>query len=211
MDTTTAYVGAPGEEESFAHPTGGDVCTSISVTPHLWRALADDAEAPAPRPSTSIRRSTLPTGACWPPRAAETSDTRSARNCWRSWRPPSAAPRPDLPRSLPRRPRATGRSSRQLGRQSSKPIRQRTRILARRAARRLPLPPEQGLPRALGVTVTHYRQRVRIGRALDRLEAGENSLGTLAADLGYADQAHLTRTMRRYLGRTATAVRRLLT
>lgn len=60
------------------------------------------------------------------------------------------------------------------------------------------------------MTVTHYRQRVRIGRALDRLEAGENSLSTLAADLGYADQTHLTRTMRQHLGHTPTALRRLL-
>ncbi|MET9437782.1 helix-turn-helix domain-containing protein [Streptomyces sp. NPDC006551] len=69
----------------------------------------------------------------------------------------------------------------------------------------------RAFPRELGVTVTHYRQRVRIGRALDRREAGEDSLGTLAADLGYADQAHLTRTMRQYLGSTPAALRRLLT
>ncbi|WP_406503227.1 helix-turn-helix domain-containing protein [Streptomyces sp. NBC_00212] len=68
----------------------------------------------------------------------------------------------------------------------------------------------RAFPRELGVTVTHYRQRVRIGRALDRLEAGENSLSTLAADLGYADQTHLTRTMRQHLGHTPTALRRLL-
>ncbi|MGW0732462.1 helix-turn-helix transcriptional regulator [Streptomyces sp. NPDC002851] len=64
--------------------------------------------------------------------------------------------------------------------------------------------------RELGVSVTRYRHRVRIGRALDRLEEGESSLGTLAADLGFADQAHMTRTLRQYLGRTPTALRRLL-
>ncbi|MGW5611103.1 helix-turn-helix domain-containing protein [Streptomyces sp. NPDC003753] len=68
----------------------------------------------------------------------------------------------------------------------------------------------RAFPRELGVTVTQYRQRVRIGKALDRLEAGEHSLSTLAADLGYADQAHLTRTMRQHLGHTPTALRRLL-
>ncbi|WP_223280829.1 helix-turn-helix domain-containing protein [Streptomyces antnestii] len=61
-----------------------------------------------------------------------------------------------------------------------------------------------------GVSVTRYRHRVRIGWALDRLEAGETRLSTLAADLGYADQAHLTRTMRRHLGHTPNALRRLL-
>ncbi|WP_336216760.1 AraC family transcriptional regulator [Nonomuraea sp. LPB2021202275-12-8] len=42
----------------------------------------------------------------------------------------------------------------------------------------------------LGVSLTHYRNRVRVGRALDRLEQGEPSLATLAAELGFADQVH---------------------
>ncbi|GAA4086563.1 hypothetical protein GCM10022248_65360 [Nonomuraea soli] len=50
-----------------------------------------------------------------------------------------------------------------------------------------------------------------MSRALDRLEQGEPSLALLAADLGFADQAHLTRTVRHHLGHTPTALRRLLT
>lgn len=64
--------------------------------------------------------------------------------------------------------------------------------------------------RELGVSLTHYRNRVRVGRALDRLEDGEASLAGLAADLGFADQAHLTRTIRDHVGHTPTALRRLL-
>lgn len=64
--------------------------------------------------------------------------------------------------------------------------------------------------RELGVSVTRYRNRVRLGRALDRLEAGEPSLAVLAADLGFADQAHLSRTVREQLGHTPTVLRRLL-
>jgi AraC-like DNA-binding protein len=64
--------------------------------------------------------------------------------------------------------------------------------------------------RELGVSLTRYRNRVRVARALDRIEAGERSLGVLAADLGFADQAHLCRTVREHLGHTPTAVRRLL-
>ncbi|WP_241961999.1 hypothetical protein [Rhodococcus opacus] len=41
-DPTVAYLGAPGEVERFAHPAGGDRCTSISVRPELWRAIAGD-------------------------------------------------------------------------------------------------------------------------------------------------------------------------
>lgn len=45
---------------------------------------------------------------------------------------------------------------------------------------------------------------------MDRLEAGEPSLAALAADLGFSDQAHLTRTVREQLGHTPTALRELL-
>ena len=50
--------------------------------------------------------------------------------------------------------------------------------------------------RHLGVSLTRYRNRVRVERALDRLEAGAADLAALAADLGFTDQAHLCRTMR---------------
>jgi AraC-like DNA-binding protein len=49
-----------------------------------------------------------------------------------------------------------------------------------------------------------------VTRALDRLEAGEARLAILAADLGFADQAHLCRVMRDHLGHPPTALRRLL-
>ncbi|MGP4028776.1 helix-turn-helix domain-containing protein [Actinomadura sp. 3N407] len=65
--------------------------------------------------------------------------------------------------------------------------------------------------REMGVSLTRYRSRVRVGRAMDRIEAGERALAALAADLGFADQAHLTRTVRAHLGRTPTALRGLLT
>jgi hypothetical protein len=35
-------VGVPGEEERFAHPAGGDDCTSIGLMPALWRVMAGD-------------------------------------------------------------------------------------------------------------------------------------------------------------------------
>jgi AraC-like DNA-binding protein len=65
--------------------------------------------------------------------------------------------------------------------------------------------------RELGVSLTRYRNRVRVAHALDRLEAGEPSLADLAADLRFSDQAHLCRTMREHLGHTPTALRKLLT
>jgi AraC-like DNA-binding protein len=64
--------------------------------------------------------------------------------------------------------------------------------------------------RVLGMSVTRYRNSVRVGHVLDRLADGEESLATLSSDLGFADQAHLCRTVRTHLGYTPSAVRRIL-
>ncbi|WP_091202512.1 helix-turn-helix domain-containing protein [Micromonospora narathiwatensis] len=72
---------------------------------------------------------------------------------------------------------------------------------------------EQRIPAAPGAAdlpEDRYRNRLRVGRALDRLEEGVDSLAGLAAELGFADQAHLTRTVRAQLGHTPGQLRRLL-
>ncbi|ABG93206.1 possible transcriptional regulator, AraC family protein [Rhodococcus jostii RHA1] len=60
------------------------------------------------------------------------------------------------------------------------------------------------------VSLTRYRNRVLVGRALERIENGDRDLAGLAADLGFSDQAHMTRTIRAQLGETPTALRMLL-
>jgi AraC-like DNA-binding protein len=64
--------------------------------------------------------------------------------------------------------------------------------------------------RQTGLSLTRYRNRIRVSRALHRLEEGDRDLGGLAADLGFADQAHLTRTMTEHTGHTPGRVRTLL-
>ena len=46
VDPTVAYLGLPEEQESFAHPAGGDECTSVTLSPGLWRLLAGDPGRP---------------------------------------------------------------------------------------------------------------------------------------------------------------------
>ncbi|NHU48746.1 AraC family transcriptional regulator, partial [Rhodococcus sp. A14] len=45
---------------------------------------------------------------------------------------------------------------------------------------------------------------------LERIENGDRDLAGLAADLGFSDQAHMTRTIGAHLGETPTALRTLL-
>ena len=47
----------------------------------------------------------------------------------------------------------------------------------------------RAFPRELGVSMTKYRNRVRVGRALDQLDRDDSSLADVAASLDFADQA----------------------
>jgi AraC-like DNA-binding protein len=51
-----------------------------------------------------------------------------------------------------------------------------------------------------GVTISEYRIRLRLHAVLDRLDAGDDDLAALAADTGFADHGHMTRTVTRFLG-----------
>ncbi|MEV1179099.1 AraC family transcriptional regulator, partial [Nonomuraea sp. NPDC049784] len=53
IDPTMAYLSTPGVEEHFAHPAGGDVCTSVFLSPELWRTLAGDG-TPFARPTLYV-------------------------------------------------------------------------------------------------------------------------------------------------------------
>ena len=61
-----------------------------------------------------------------------------------------------------------------------------------------------------GITVPAYRNQLRVREALERLADGERSLTSLATDLGFADHAHMARTVRRETGAAPSDLRRLL-
>jgi len=193
-----AYLGVPGEEERFAHPAGGDVCTSVRIAPRLWDGTASGRTVYVDaRVDLAHRRLLI---------AAAGGDIDYA-----------------LTEELLRLVTAT------TGRPSERPRpADRTLVAAAREAiidgvsEAAGLCPLAGLlevspyrlsrafSREMGISLTRYRNRVRVGRTLDRLAEGESSLADLAAHLGFADQAHLTRTVREHLGHTPVALRRLL-
>jgi AraC-like DNA-binding protein len=61
-----------------------------------------------------------------------------------------------------------------------------------------------------GQTISAYRNCLRARIALERVAAGERSLARIAADLGFADHAHLTRVVRRQAGAPPSNLRELL-
>jgi AraC family transcriptional regulator len=62
--------------------------------------------------------------------------------------------------------------------------------------------------RAYGAPVTEYARRLRLRTAADRLATTELPLARIACEAGFADQAHLTRELRRETGLTPGALRR---
>ncbi|PYC64751.1 AraC family transcriptional regulator [Streptomyces tateyamensis] len=198
LDPTMAYSGAPGEEERFAHPAGGDVCTSVSFEPSLLGCpLASTAVYVDARVDLAHRRLVA---------AAGTGDIDYA-----------------LPEELLRLVAAAA---------GGPAVRSRPADRALAAAARQAIideVPEAGglcalaallevspyrlsrvFSRETGVSLTRYRNRVRVTRAMDRISEGAPGLADLAAQLGFADQAHLTRTIREHVGYAPTALRRLL-
>ncbi|GAA3972043.1 helix-turn-helix transcriptional regulator [Actinomadura viridis] len=207
IDPTTGYLHGPGAVQRFAHPAGGDVCTSITfvggaLTGEPW--LEDAVRAPSSHEVRVDARLEL-----------------AHRLLLRQGADPSGAVETVLDllalalRGGPAgAPPAPGRAG--LAR------------LAREAI--LAGVPESGglvsLARLLGTSPSHlsrtfrhhtgmpvgrYRNRARVSRALARIEEGETDLAALAAGLGFSDQAHLTRVMRAELGRTPGQVVALLT
>jgi AraC-like DNA-binding protein len=61
-----------------------------------------------------------------------------------------------------------------------------------------------------GHTIARHRMLLRARLALERLAGGERNPARLAAELGFADQSHLTRVVRALTGRTPAALRAAL-
>lgn len=193
LDPTVAYLGSPGEEESFAHPAGGDVCTSVSLSPALGERLAGAARPVVyvdARVDLAHRRLLA---------AADDVDYGLVEALLGLLgREPGVRPADRL--LVTRAREAIAADDRHAG-----------DLLSLAAALGVsPYRLSRAFTQSLGVSLTRYRNRVRVGRVLDRLERGERELATLAADLGFADQSHLCRTVAAHVGHTPTVLRRLL-
>jgi AraC-like DNA-binding protein len=66
----------------------------------------------------------------------------------------------------------------------------------------------RGFQQVFGVTPATYRLFQRTHRALGHIAAGDASLAAVAAQCGFADQAHMSRAVRRMTGLAASQVRR---
>jgi len=201
VDPTTGYLHPPGHETRFAHPTGGDLCTSITLRGDALTTGVEAARSLAVRVDARLElahRTLLRTeaDAAFAGVEAVVDLLRLALR-----RQPGETPAPGR-HALADRARDALLADDSGG----------TSLVA--LAHLLETSPSH-LSRTfrhhVGMTISRYRNRVRISRALQRIDEGETNLASLAFDLGFSDQAHFTRTMQRELGHTPGRVRALLT
>ncbi|WP_029138761.1 helix-turn-helix transcriptional regulator [Nakamurella lactea] len=214
LDATVGYLALPGDEEHFSHPAGGDVCTSVNLTREHWAVLAGD-EMRLRRRSVYVdaalalahRRllAAATTGETGPVLSEQLLGLVGRVLTQAAAGPVTAAAAGQRVSPGDQVVVARARAAVIDGDPAADGLFTLADLLAVSPYRL-----SRAFSREMGVSLTRYRNRVRVGLALDRLAQGERSLGVLAADLGFADQAHLSRTVREHLGQTPVALRRLL-
>lgn len=199
LDPTVGYLGAPGEEERFAHPAGGDGCTSVTFAPWLWEGRTGAGSVYVDARVELAHRRLLAAATGGDLDYALTEEL--LRLVAVAAGLPAVRPRPADQVLV-----AEAREAIIEGAPEAAGLCSLARLL-----RVSPYRLSRSFSQQMGLSLTRYRNRVRVGRAMDRLAEGEPSLANLAAQLGFADQAHLSRTVREHLGHTPTALRGLLT
>jgi AraC-like DNA-binding protein len=189
-DPVQGYVQRPGEVQQVAHPAGPDRCTSISIAPDLADRLAWAGPLTV-SPAADLAHRRLVSGAV---SAAELTDL--AADLIAQLLPPPA-------RRLSHRAVDDVRIALQTD-----PGADLDDLAALAGCSRWHL--SRTFHQVTGLTITGYRLRLRTRAVLAELADSSDGLAGLAARAGFADQAHLSRTIRRELGRPPGEIRKLL-
>ncbi|MGA8115605.1 MAG: AraC family transcriptional regulator [Actinocatenispora sp.] len=200
VDPTTGYLQAPGHEARFAHPAGGDVCTSITLPGDALTEGVEAARSRAVRVDARLElahRMLLRADAD-PAFAGIEAVVELLRLALRHQRAKTPAPGRH---GLADRARDAMLADEPGG---------TSLVTLAHLLETSPSHLSRTFRHHVGMTISRYRNRVRISRALQRIDDGETDLASLAFALGFSDQAHFTRTMQRELGHTPGRVRALL-
>lgn len=203
-DATRGYLAGPDVTDQYAHPAGGDVCLAIRLSEGLVASLAGgDPELnlpDLPLDEASDRAFVELITAARHGDPAEHLVLTVAGLAARRVPERVASGRP-----------ATDAARERLVRAAREILHAEPRTGLVDLARRVGCSPHhlsRAFCRLTGSGVGRYRNRIRVAAAIERIEAGETSLAALACDLGFADQSHLTRTIRALTGHPPTAWRR---
>jgi AraC-like DNA-binding protein len=192
-DSLQGYVQHPGEVQQVAHPAGPDTCTSISVTPALADRLASAGPVTVSPAADLAHRCLVSRAAAGvaPPALADLAADLVAQLLPPPTRRPSHQAVDDVRVAL-----------------NADPGTRLDELAALAGCSRWHL--SRTFHEVTGITINGYRLRLRARAVLAELGVSPEGLAGLAAGAGFADQAHLTRTLRRELGMSPTEARKLL-
>lgn len=191
-DPVVGYVQQPGEVQQIDHPAGGDTCTSVALPdePAAHLAWAGPLRVSAAADLAHRRLLARAASGAAPPDLVDL-----AADLIGALLPPSRA--------------SPGRAVDEVRAALNENPSARLGELAELAGWS-PWHLSRTFRRVTGITLNSYRLRLRVRAALDGLAEPGAGLAALAARAGFADQAHLTRAVRRELGSTPARIRRSL-
>ncbi|MEU6799005.1 AraC family transcriptional regulator [Nonomuraea wenchangensis] len=200
VEPTTGYLHRAREEMRFAHPVGGDVCTSVTFISDELTAGLEAARSPAVRVDARLELAhhlLLRTGE--DPDFAAVEVVLDLLLLALRRQPQDVPPpgREDLADRAREAILADEPDSASL-------------VALARLLKTSPSHLSHTFRHHVGMSLSRYRNRVRVSRALTRMDQGETDLAALAVSLGFNDQAHLTRVMRDESGHTPGRIRALL-
>jgi AraC-like DNA-binding protein len=203
LDPTSVYFESPGREQRLLHPRdGGDRRTAIELAPELLEPLLN-----VPLPAAAVMSTPF-------------VDLEHRRLLALAHRTPAQVDEDQvmtLVMSVVAQASAARRTADSVRRRAVDTVRElltadpRLSLLA--LARHVALSPyhlSRIFAAETGQTISNYRNCLRARAALERIGEGERSLARMAADLGFADHAHLTRVVRREAGAPPSTLRELL-
>jgi AraC-like DNA-binding protein len=208
LDSTLAYCINPEQEERYDHPhAGGDDCTVLFLSPKVVASIKGGEPSLPRRPLAASAEVDLEHRLLLA--AARRGDDRhelveraivlAARALEQDDPRPVAAGRP-----------ATAHARRALVEGAREALAADPQRSLPQVAQQLAVSPHH-LSRifssATGTTISRHRMRLRVRAAMERLADGERDLARLAAELGFADQSHLCRTLKSETRRTPSALR----
>ncbi|MFF8271443.1 helix-turn-helix domain-containing protein [Streptomyces sp. NPDC016562] len=204
LDATTAYTSRRGTEEQFAGTADVEI-SWITLTPgayeeHLGRVMPAHGWVLRPDAAFDYRHRRLVAGAA---RGIDASEAAEGLLLLLDALPRySRRPHLPPPRSWVRHRVLAAGVQELLAAEPATGIEELARALATSPGHL-----SRVFRQVTGRTVSAYRNELRVRRALDLLARGAGDLARLAADLGFSDHAHLTRTVKRHTGHVPSVVR----
>ncbi|MFI7541397.1 helix-turn-helix domain-containing protein [Actinoplanes sp. NPDC049599] len=189
-DPVQGYVQRPGEVQQVAHPAGPDTCTSISIAPDLADRLAWAGPVTV-SPAADLAHRRLIARATTGADPADLATDLLAELLPPPVRRPSRRAIDEVRIALHGDPGARLDDLAELAGCSRWHL-------------------SRTFHQVTGITINAYRLRLRARAALTELGDAGEGLAAVAARAGFADQAHLSRTLRRELGLSPGEVRKLL-